>query len=158
MPQELINRAVLVKRGGTQKTPVSPDLFRSFGGVLVALVFLGGVLLGGCGTGRKASMSPQQVVAQVDAQAKQNSFQEQLMELVPRPSAIDSQNYKIGSEDLLEVNFLDTEKLRREVRVNGDGEISLLLVGTVPVAGLTTTEVEKKLTDLYRQGDYLRLQ
>jgi polysaccharide export outer membrane protein len=62
----------------------------------------------------------------------------------------------VGPEDLLEINFLDTDKLRTEVRVNGQGEIRLLLIKDVQVAGLTPTEVARKLVRLYKEGDYLK--
>jgi polysaccharide biosynthesis/export protein len=120
------------------------------------LIFLG-IWLGvsGCaGSGRQ--MAPQQLAAQVDSKVKQNRLQEQLLKQVSQVSPSDSKDYRIGPEDLLEVNFMDTEKLRAEPRVNGDGEISLLLIGPVKVEGLTTREVEKKLVELYREEDYLK--
>jgi polysaccharide biosynthesis/export protein len=109
----------------------------------------------GCG-GPAAQLPPQQVVAQVDSQAKQNRLQEQLFKQVRPISVADYKDYKVGPEDILLVSFLDTDKLGSEVRVNGQGAISLQLVGEVPVAGLTPPEVEKKLASLYREGDYLK--
>jgi len=120
----------------------------------IAFVCLG-LWVSACG-GPRARLPAPQVVAQVDSQAKQNRLQEQLLTQMARIPAGDFKDYQIGPEDLLEINFLDTDKLRREVRVNGQGDISLLLVGTVQVAGLTSLEVEKKLTRLYKEGDFLR--
>jgi polysaccharide export outer membrane protein len=99
---------------------------------------------------------PQQVVAKVDSQTRQNRLQETLLRQVPQSSTADSKDYKIGPEDLLELNFMDTEKLKSEVRVNGDGEITPLLVGTVKVEGLTAKQVQEKLVQLYREGNYLK--
>jgi polysaccharide export outer membrane protein len=101
-------------------------------------------------------MAPQQMVAQVDAKAKQSQLQEQLLKQVAMVSRPDFKDYKVGPEDLLEINFLETDKLHSETRVNGQGEISLLLVGVVKVEGLTTNEIEKKLVQLYKDGDYLK--
>jgi polysaccharide export outer membrane protein len=101
-------------------------------------------------------MTSQPAVTQIDSHSKQNRLQEQLQKQVALISVADYRDYKVGAEDLLEINFLDTEKLRSEVRVNGQGEISLLLVGTVPVAGLTPSEVGKKLTTLSKEGNYLK--
>ena len=41
------------------------------------------------------------------------------------------------------------EKLNREIRVNGQGEITMPLVGVVKVAGMTPQEIEKRLAELY---------
>ena len=41
------------------------------------------------------------------------------------------------------------DKLNRTLRVNGQGEIIMPLVGAVKVAGLTTQEIEKRLSELY---------
>jgi polysaccharide export outer membrane protein len=112
-------------------------------------------LLGGCG-GPAAQLPPQQAVAQVDFLAKQNRLQEQLSKQVTQVSGMDYRDYKVGPEDLLEINFLDTDKLWAEVRVNGQGEIRLLLLGDIQVAGLTPAEVAKKLVRLYKEGDYLK--
>lgn len=112
-------------------------------------------LLAGCG-GSAAQLPPPQVLARLDSQVKQNRLQEQLLQRVAQVSVMDYKDYKVGPEDLLEINFLDTDKLRTEARVNGQGEISLLLVKNVQVAGLTPSEVGKKLSKLYREGDYLK--
>lgn len=121
------------------------------------LILLGiWLVVAGCG-GPRTQVNPQQFAAQVDSKAKQGQLQEQLLKRVAQISTTaDFKDYKVGPEDLLEINFLDTEKLRAEPRVNGQGEISLQLVGVVPVGGLTTNEIEKKLVNLYKEGDYLK--
>ena len=92
------------------------------------MIFMG-IWLGvsGCGGGPATQAPPQQLVTQVDSLAKQNRLQEQLVKQVAQLSMVDFKDYKVGPEDLLEINFLDTDKLRSEARVNGQGEISLLL-------------------------------
>jgi polysaccharide biosynthesis/export protein len=57
-------------------------------------------------------------------------------------SAVPLPNYKITSSDLLEIEVFGVEDLKRTVRVNTTGSVSLPLVGMVQVAGLTATEAE----------------
>ncbi len=66
----------------------------------------------------------------------------------------DPGNYKVGNEDLLEVNIYGQKELNRVVRVDQDGMIKLPLIGETQVKGLSTTEIEKKLEGLYEE-DYL---
>lgn len=102
-----------------------------------------------------AQSVPQQVVAQMDTRMKQAQLQEQLLKqaaMIPPP---DFKDYKVGPEDLLQINVLNVDKLCTEARVNGQGLIRLLLIGDVQVSGLTAVEVAKKLSQLYKEGDYL---
>ncbi len=122
---------------------------------MLFLIVIGLGFLTGCG-GPAAQLPPQQVVAQFDSQAKQNRLQEQLLKQVAQVSVVDYKDYKVGPEDLLEIIFLDTDKLKALARVNGQGEIRLLLIGDIQVAGLTPAEVAKKLVRLYKEGDYLK--
>ena len=109
----------------------------------LALILMGLWLLGGCG-GPAAQLPPQQVVSQIDSQAKQNRLQEQLLKQVAQVSVGDYKDYKVGPEDLLEISCMDTDKLTAEVRVNGQGDIRLQLIGDIKVAGLTPDEVAKE--------------
>ena len=54
-----------------------------------------------------------------------------------------SEDYLIGTEDLLEIEAYNVEELKKTVRVNSQGEIGLPLVGILNVKGLTTSEAEK---------------
>jgi polysaccharide export outer membrane protein len=64
-------------------------------------------------------------------------------------SIVNYKDYKVGPEDQLVVEIYGQDKLNREVRVNGQGEITVPLVGVVKVAGMTPQEIEKRLTELY---------
>jgi polysaccharide biosynthesis/export protein len=55
----------------------------------------------------------------------------------------------VGPEDQLDIVIFGQDNLNRELRVNGQGEIALPLVGVVKVAGLTPTEIEARLEKLY---------
>ena len=57
-----------------------------------------------------------------------------------------SSDYRIGSEDLLEVQVFGVDQLARTVRVNTFGNISLPLIGTIAVGGLTAQEAERLIT------------
>ncbi len=53
--------------------------------------------------------------------------------------------YRLGPKDLVEVKVLEVPDLNVERRVNGDGEISLPLLGGMSVQGLTAVEVAERL-------------
>ena len=57
-------------------------------------------------------------------------------------------DYRIGPEDLLEINVFEDEKLNKTVRVSSQGNISLPLLGVIKVKGLTPYELEKEIRDL----------
>jgi len=60
-------------------------------------------------------------------------------------------DYQIGPEDLLEISVLEAPDLNRVVRVTDDGGISLALLGSIRVAGLSTRELQVALEDRLRQ-------
>lgn len=102
-----------------------------------------------------APSPPQQLSQMVSSQSRHEQIQEQILRQAARMSLNNFSDYKVGPEDLLYIGFLDADRLTTEARINGKGEIRLLLVGDVPVAGLSTTEVASKLTRLYLEGKYL---
>ena len=55
----------------------------------------------------------------------------------------------MGPEDLLAIEVYGQDKLSRTLRVSGQGDITMPLVGVVKVAGLTPQEIEKRLEELY---------
>lgn len=62
------------------------------------------------------------------------------------------EEYRIGTQDLLEVQVLGIQDLRREARVNAKGMIGLPLIGPVRVAGLTAAEAEALIGGLYSKN------
>jgi polysaccharide biosynthesis/export protein len=60
-------------------------------------------------------------------------------------------DYQIGPEDLLEISVLEAPDLNRTVRVSDDGSISLALLGSIGVAGLSTREAQEAIADRLRQ-------
>ncbi len=60
--------------------------------------------------------------------------------------------YLIGPGDLIQVKAFQVDDLERQVRVDNEGNISLPLIGEVMAAGLTVSQLEKQVTDRYRDG------
>ena len=60
-------------------------------------------------------------------------------------------DYRIGPEDVLEINVFEAQELNRQVRVSAGGEISIPLLGGVRAAGLTPRELEITLQELLRR-------
>src|SRR5882762_3689363 len=51
----------------------------------------------------------------------------------------------IGPGDLLHITVLREPDLEQKVRVRDSGEISIALIGDIPVAGLTPTDAANKI-------------
>ncbi|MDA3971187.1 MAG: SLBB domain-containing protein [Desulfobulbaceae bacterium] len=63
-----------------------------------------------------------------------------------------SLDYFIGQNDVLKITVYDHPDLETKVRVNGNGEILMPLLGHVDVDGLTIAEVSNKLSTLLADG------
>ncbi|PYK07887.1 MAG: hypothetical protein DME61_11570 [Verrucomicrobia bacterium] len=72
----------------------------------------------------------------------------ELLDSSPSTPALSAQEYRIGPEDVLNINVFEAQELNREVRVSAGGEISLPLLGSVRAAGLTPRELEFVLQEL----------
>lgn len=62
--------------------------------------------------------------------------------------ANEGSEYLIGKQDLLEIRVFELDDLSQTVRVGGDGQVSLPLLGKIPVAGMTTAELEQQIEKL----------
>jgi polysaccharide biosynthesis/export protein len=77
----------------------------------------------------------------------------QLKESLPAPAAGSAvQDYRIGSQDLLEISVFEAPELNRSVRVSASGQISLPLLGAVQAVNLTPKELEFVLEELLRRS------
>jgi polysaccharide biosynthesis/export protein len=88
---------------------------------------------------------------QPQAQVGSGNLQQQqrlMMQAALAPSTT-YRDYKVGPEDLLFIDVYGQEALRRELRVNGQGQISMPLVGVIGVGGLTTQQIENRLREAY---------
>jgi polysaccharide export outer membrane protein len=73
----------------------------------------------------------------------------------PVPAAISAPTgYVLTSNDQVAVEVFGEEDLRTNGRLNGEGNLSVPLLGSVHLGGLTLTQAASKLTDLYGR-DYL---
>jgi polysaccharide export outer membrane protein len=64
-------------------------------------------------------------------------------------------SYHLGPGDRVEIKVLGADELHGEYSVQDDGTIRMLLVGTVPAAGLTPEEVQANIENKLRAGRFL---
>lgn len=57
--------------------------------------------------------------------------------------------FKLQEGDVLKISFPDTPSLDSTQTIRRDGKISLAMVGEVPAVGLSPTQLEAKLRELY---------
>ncbi len=67
----------------------------------------------------------------------------------PTPVFSLGKEYRVGANDLLDIEVLNIENGKRTVRVNAAGFVTLPLIGAVAVAGLTQQQVESHVASLY---------
>jgi polysaccharide export outer membrane protein len=87
-------------------------------------------------------------VKEIESSKQVRAMNEKLMMSVLSAKRTSSQDYRIGPDDLIEVNVFEDEKLNKTVRVSSQGNISLPLIGILRVKGLTGSEMEKEVRDL----------
>ena len=63
-------------------------------------------------------------------------------------------NYRLSTDDQIGVEVFGEDDLRTAARLNADGAVSLPLLGSIKLAGLTLNQAAAKLTELYGR-DYL---
>src|SRR5208337_298930 len=90
-----------------------------------------------------------QALSQGQAPNPNLDLQNQLMAQASQAELVNYKDYQVGPEDQLDILVYGQDKLNRSLRVNGQGEIIMPLVGAVKVAGLTAQEIERRLMELY---------
>jgi len=68
------------------------------------------------------------------------------------PIFVHCQEYEVGDGDLLKITVYNSPDLTSEVRVSGEGMITVPLIGEVSVKAMTATEIGKKLAALFANG------
>ena len=68
------------------------------------------------------------------------------------PILVHCQEYEVGDGDLLKITVYNNPDLTSEVRVSGEGMITVPLIGEVSVKAMTATEIGKKLASLFANG------
>lgn len=58
-------------------------------------------------------------------------------------------DYRVGPNDLIDIEILDLDNFKRTVRVNAAGAITLPLIGGIIVAGLTAQQAEQHIASKY---------
>lgn len=71
------------------------------------------------------------------------------------PAASDQDDYRLGTADKVRIIVFDEPTLSGEFLVNANGSLSLPLIGDVPAANLTPTEIARNIR-LKLQDGYLR--
>ena len=107
---------------------------------------------------RQQSLPPQEpATAPAEPEPNLQTSQEwnrRLKELLDSHAALPPagpQDYRIGFDDVLDISVFEAQELNREVRVSSAGEVSLPLLDSVHVAGLTPRELELVLQELLRR-------
>ncbi len=85
---------------------------------------------------------------EIEAQKQTKAMNDRIMMGAYSSGRGPMRDYKVGSEDLLEIAVFEDEKLNKTVRVSSQGNISLPLLGILRVKGLTASEVEREIRDL----------
>src|SRR5208282_2455272 len=100
--------------------------------------FLSG--LAGCSTVSSLSTSVQQMAGFGEPDAN-------LTAAIADSQAMNSAEYLIGPEDVLEISVWKEDNLKKETLVRPDGGISFPLAGEVHAAGKSTEQIRQELTD-----------
>jgi polysaccharide export outer membrane protein len=66
------------------------------------------------------------------------------------------QDYRIGAGDLLKIQVFGSPELSTDARVAQSGTITCPLIGSVAVAGLSSSEVEQALARKFIEGSFLK--
>jgi polysaccharide biosynthesis/export protein len=82
-----------------------------------------------------------------DYNRKLENLREQFAETRERQTG----DYRIGPQDLLDINIFEAPELNRTVRVSENGEVSLPLLGGIHVVRLTARELENTLAAKLRE-------
>ena len=121
--------------------------------MVMGMVFLALGLAGCTASGSYGQQA--QLLAHMESQQKNSQVQQHLLTQANQAVPTNYRDYRVGPEDLLEIQVFGQENLNRQVRVNGQGIISLPLIGEIKVAGLAPQEVEMRLVEAYG-SEYLR--
>lgn len=108
----------------------------------VIAIFVMVLLISGCASLRSKSEKSPKVLT--PAPNKSTLVESEFK--LPKPT-----DYRIGIDDLIEVNIWKHPDLTKEVIVRPDGKISYLLIGDVQVVGLTVSEVDDAITKKFEE-------
>jgi polysaccharide export outer membrane protein len=125
---------------------------------LLALgIFFGGGLLPSVGLraqeyrGERKSQGAEGSAATAESTEDYNRNLERLREQFAQTRERQTGDYRIGPQDLLDINIFEAPELNRTVRVSENGEVSLPLLGGIHVVRLTARELENTLAAKLRE-------
>jgi polysaccharide biosynthesis/export protein len=124
-------------------------------GLLMMVVALASVAFSGSLRAQTPTPSPAPSTSGAEYSETSQDLNQKIAELAKEKKSSDLSSmlgdYQIGPEDLLEISVLEAPDLNRTVRVADDGSVSLALIGSVEVAGLSTREAQAAIADRLRQ-------
>ena len=105
--------------------------------LLIAAVFA--LLLAACASSGNRTAAPGITLPPPDTTAASGAYE-------------GATDYRVGSQDLLEISVFGVSELTHQARVNSNGMINLPLIGGVMAGGRTVPELEKELGEKYADG------
>lgn len=125
------------------------DLVKSF----IALTIFLLLLLSACASNRPPNaVLLQQYTAEHLAPNKANKYNNELAQKTHSfRKSYSVSDYRVGPEDLLDINVFQANKLKEVVRVSASGYIKFPLVGKIMASGLTVSELETLLAERLNQ-------
>jgi polysaccharide biosynthesis/export protein len=97
------------------------------------------------------SQSAEESAATAESTEDYNRKLERLREQFAETREWQTGDYRIGPQDLLDINIFEAPELNRTVRVSENGEVSLPLLGGIHVVRLTARELENTLAAKLRE-------
>jgi polysaccharide biosynthesis/export protein len=107
-------------------------------------VALCALVLYGCSASASASRGDTQGAAQAASESPEQCLSGGVIQ-----TANDQQNYHIQQGDQLSINFYLNPEFNDEVPVGPDGKITLRLVGAIPAAGMTPSQLASEIDKAY---------
>ncbi len=87
---------------------------------------------------------------------QQSTISSSTVPVADQPPPFSELEYRLGDGDSLRVTVFGEPDLTGEYQVDGIGNISMPLIGTFEVAGLTVKEFQTRAEGMFREGDFLR--
>ena len=93
------------------------------------------------------------IVTEGSSEEVQDVLPAETVLLVDDPDTMTVRNaYRVGPGDRLEMTVYGEEALSKQYQVDGQGNISVPLIGVIPVEGLTPIEIEDLIAERLRDG------
>jgi polysaccharide export outer membrane protein len=104
-----------------------------------------------CVASAPQSSSIESSIEKIEKRGLARQSEELNQRIIQQSLNFDTRDYLVGPGDLLSIQVLETKDLDTDARVNPDNDISYPLLGKVEVGGLTSQEIENKITQLLKE-------